>query len=116
MAYFLILFHSNGTWYKYIRTQKLRTSIIATMESQKSARNLKKQQRIRIYKRKLHSIGQYTQRVGRVNRLKQIAFKRQERLVNLSSQMTALQKTMNKNIDHNKLLQRYVMCSWLGSV
>lgn len=78
------------------------------MESQKSPRNLKKKERVRIYRKKLHSIGQHRQqRVGRVNHLRQIAFKRDQKLVNLSSQVATLQKTMNKTTDHNKLLQRY---------
>ena len=78
------------------------------MESQELEKNSKKKERVHIYRKNLHSLGQdRKQRVGRVKRLRQVAFKQDQKLTNLSSKVVALQKTMNKTTDRNKILQRY---------
>ena len=71
------------------------------MESQKFERNSKKKERVHIYRKKLHSLGQ--------DRKQSEALETDsiQKLTNLSSKVVALQKTMNKTTDRNKLLQRY---------
>ena len=61
------------------------------MDSQKSASNSKKRERVRMYKKKQRTIEQLKQRrVGRIYRLKQKTLKSNKKLITLSSQITAL--------------------------
>lgn len=76
------------------------------MESYKSS---KKKERARMYKKKMHNIHEGRQcQAGRANRLRHSASKSNNKLLNLTSQITALKKAVNKTGVHNKLLQRYV--------
>ena len=79
------------------------------MEGQKSANTSKKKERVRLYKKKVRSIREGRQyRVGRINRLKHLASKSNDKLLNLTSQITVLKKTVNTTAAHNKLLRRYI--------
>ena len=81
------------------------------MESYKSTNTSKKKERVRLYKKKMRNINESRKDwVGRVSRLRHTASKSNEKLLNLTSQITVLKKTINKTGTHNKLLQRYV-CS-----
>ena len=76
------------------------------MESYKSTNTSKKKERVRLYKKKMRNI--HEGRVGRVSRLRHTASKSNEKLLNLTSQIKVLKKTINKTGTRNKLLQRYV--------
>lgn len=68
----------------------------------------KKKERIQLYKKKVRRIREGRRcRVGRVNRLKHIANKSNDKLLELTSEITVLKKTVNTTVTHNKLLQRY---------
>ena len=76
-----------------------RQSINSGMEGQSCASTIKNKERVRLYKNKVRR----QHRAGRVNRLKQIASKGNDKL-----KMTTLKKTVNETTVQNKLLQRYV--------
>lgn len=78
------------------------------MEGQVFANTSKKKERVRLYRKKMHHLCESKQYwVGRINHLKHTASKSNERLLNLTSQMTVLKKTVNTTVAHNKLLQSY---------
>ena len=80
------------------------------MEGHKSTNTMSKKGRVHLYKKKMRNIREG--RVGRVNRLKHIASKSNDKFLNLTSHVTGLEKAVNKTAAHNKLLQRYV-CIWI---
>lgn len=92
--------------------ESIKTIAVADMGGQKSINISKKKERVRLYKKKMHNIGKGRQyRVGRVNRLKYLASKSNEKLLNMTSKITVLEKTVNKTAARNKLLQRYKIAS-----
>ena len=95
-------------WYLYIK-MRIKAIITVDMEGQKSANTSKKKERVRLYKKKVHSIHEGRQyRVGRVKRLKHIVTKSNDKLLDLTSQITVFKKTVNTTAANNKLLQRYI--------
>ena len=66
-------------------------NIITDMESYKSTNTSKKKERVCLYKKKMRNIHESRKdRVGRVSRLRHTASKSNEKLLNLTSQITVL--------------------------
>lgn len=92
-----------------IRIENIKTIIVVDMKGQQKSTSIsKKKERVRLYKKKMQNTDKGRQhRVGRVNCLKCIASKSNKKLLNLTTQVTILEKTVNKTAACNKLLQRY---------
>ena len=79
--------------------------IVAEMESYKSS---KKKERVRMYKKKMRNIQESRPcRPGRAIRLSHTASKSNDKVLDLTSQITVLKKAVNKTGAYNKLLQRF---------
>lgn len=82
----------------------MKTINITYMESKKFANDSKKKG-VRLYKKKMRSIHECSQ--YHIGRVKCLASKSNDKILDLTSQIAAIEKTTNKTTAHNKLLQRY---------